>query len=451
MVQPLLSTRSMSKPSLLRRLRVPAIASLIVGCSLTNGCSSHDDEEQGWTLNEDARLAPREVSDAAEVDDNQIVLARTEANEAWAKTLSPGYTIAGNYDTRARDDLAKSKNRHGFLRKVVSVEMNDGIVITTTPAMLYDLLQGRVHMDDKVGLPIFPDAPKAAATTQSKNLRTLDSSSGKGPKSPTKGTLGIKDVRVETDGDFEIDTHFDADFEVKREWIVPVGVKGHAHFDATAIASASIALSGTITGSASGTVNLAAWPDIPIGESGLSLQVTPQISCDYIKGEGTLGVKATGTLTGKLSTGFDFDGTTATPIAGMGLKPEFKLEGQAGPVGLNVSCGIKVDATLWALEAVGISLSMGPKVIISAKECTSTSPNNGSQGSPTAGTDFSLESGLYVTGKLKAKTPIIPVVSVEATLFNDEAASFGKADSGCCTFSSGIQLVCDGQTPIVNP
>ncbi|WP_394828014.1 hypothetical protein [Pendulispora albinea] len=427
------------------------MAALIAGFSLTGGCSSAEEPQQGWTLNENARLAPRAVSDVADVEENAIVLARTKENEDWAKELSPGNTIAGNYDTRARANLAKSKNRRGFLRKVVSVEMGDDIVITTEPAQLYDLIQGRVHMDDKAGLPIFPDAPRAPAT-QAQNMRLLGTSGGKtGPKNPTVGKLEFKDIKVDTDGDFQINPHFEADFEVQKEWIIPTGVKGHALFEAEAIASASIAVSGTMSETPTQSIDLIDWPDIPIGETGLVLEVKPQLYCDYFKGAGKFNVKATGTLTGKLKAGFDFDGTNAKPIAEMGLKPEFSLSADKfAPSGISVSCGIKVDATLWALGSVGISLAMGPKITITANNCT-TAPTSNNQGNTGEGVELSLEPGLYVTGKLKAKTPIVAVAKIEATLFEDKVGSFGKAQSGCCTFGSGIQLVCSGTTPLTNP
>ncbi|WP_394822648.1 hypothetical protein [Pendulispora albinea] len=438
----------------LRTVRASALGLLILGFACAPGCAPSESEDPGFTIDENGRLAPRDVSDSAEVEDGKVSLPITAANEEWVAGLAPGNVIAGNWDTRG--NIEESLNPRGFLRKVASIKKTgDRIVITTEPAELNELLYGHLHIDsDKGGLPIFPDAPKVApaANLKSANLRLLEGGSGSNGNSGVKGSVGHKgktevDFR---DGVFNFNSHFEADYELKKWAGIPTGVKSaYSKFNTSATVGFSIDVKVEEKFTDEWALPLDQFKmRAPIGASGLTVEIGPSIKCGG-SAQGKFKATAKVELKGELTAGFNYkDGNTSLIKDPTTFTPTFTIQSSEGGYTADLKCSMKLDVTIYALDMLGIGFALGPYGKIGSKSCTAAATDGG-EAKP--GVSFFAEEGIEFSVKLKAKTPIIPISTIEHTLWDTVIKPRGgetpRADSKCCLpGTDGALVVC--RTPL---
>lgn len=391
---------------------------------------AEDEDREPLVVDENARLAPRGISDSAIVGANSVSFPSTEETRTWAASLEPGRVIAGNRDTTT--SFERSKNPLGFLRKVVSVRMGDPIVIATEPADLTDLMQGDLRFDDPSMPSIFPDAPVARILPSS--LRPLDdTSTGTGSSNGVSTTLQFDGgLRVSmSNGNFSFGASLKGDYELKKKWFVPTGVKT-AFAELTLKPSIRFDIDVDAEGSVKETkgvdlieankkeVELPGIPMIPVGPIPLTVSIKPVFECSAGM-SGKVHVNATASAGAEFVGGFRYqsgEGLTTHKTGPSFQPPSVTVNSYEGGGILSASCAVKVSVGVYAFDVLGISAAVGPDSKIEVKLC------GDSKSGAAASISRSLNFGVSLNANVKV--PFTSVDVVQTPIISPITTSLAK-------------------------
>lgn len=377
-------------------MRLVGGALLVAGCSVV-GCSSEpvdsgsprSEKRAPIVLDENAVLAPHGVSDSAIVEDGQISLPKTKANQAWAADLRKGMVIAGDRDTKTAN-LETSKNAYGFLRKVVSVKDGDPIVISTERAELPDLLEGDLVFGSGQASIFDRDDADDIDTKTLRPLANNDNDKSKGSGSASiVGELkaGYGPVVRLSEGTFGLDAEFDAELKIRKWWKIPTGLeKASAKLALNPRASVIIEVGGSVTAETKDGGSLSkTWegPSVPIPLGGpipLTLRLRPEVTCSVTLG-GEITARGRAYLSGHAAAGFTYENGDMTPIYERPtLTPGFDFIGVQGKASLVGECTIQAVVSLLAFDAAGIEGKLGPFASLTAEVCAAYGEGGGNGG-----------------------------------------------------------------------
>ncbi|MBI2396051.1 MAG: hypothetical protein HYV09_41190 [Deltaproteobacteria bacterium] len=447
-----------------RALRTVLALSSLVAFSAAAACGSNKDAAPTGAAGNVVLAEGVTLLDAQRADDVEVLpgkLVMPKATHGDLATKKAGDVLVGDAGV-----TATTKNRWGFLRKVVSVREEAGnLVFETTQAEIGDVVQ-EGELSGTITVPsLLPDDPSAVAepslgTKGGKTIKVLDFS-GKTLFSRTDSievqpgkTLGYEASVVLTKGTLDFTPTFDVGAKIKPSGFSLKGAVKEAHviatgqLDAVAEIDASLKLIGTATGEdvaaliakkifGKPTTTIA---DHKIKLPGLKLgfisvpahaQFTAVVTCD-MKWGGETRVVVGGKASATIKAGARYDGSTISPVWEKSaslekLGPTWTITNEMG-----LRCAIKPELklNLWDV-ASGEILAEAYAALDAKATCNASKLTGDVTGSAYAGVNARAHAKLNVFGPYKWEK--------ECTLFDLQSpvatfsGSFPLGSGATCT------------------
>lgn len=411
------------------------VAAVALGCAPEEEEASVDRPAPGLSPKPNTMLAPHAASDDAIVTADALLFPKNAESMAWAETLEPGKILAG--------DRGGDSNPHGFLRKVVSVEVNDMIVVNTTRAGLADAFEGRIKFGR--GQSIFGSKQggtqiRKVATSKGADQKTEKTQVDVSGGNTVEGlTFSLKEPKVDVSGGFNGDLDVAVSSNGWKVWDIKVDVDAFAELYMKFDASVKLELAASASANKEIALSLKKPPEIFITSPvPTTISLTPTATCT-IDAKGETSTSAVLFFAGDLVAGFDYDGSFK-PRGDASFTAGSRDEKTSGAVEITGHCKVEVTLSLLAFDAVGIDGTVGAEANLAAKACAAANTQGGNVAASVSG-DYRI----YGSVNTKVQVPLVDKELVNHQLLGKDFVSgkFGKgAAAGTQTDGGLVETEC---------